>query len=105
MQFMSPYWDEKIKIELLQRWILVHSYLYYDMNTSVVSDEMFDRNSKQLTDLSDAYPEALKKSRYYYVMKDFDGSTGFGYTQNLNENDFDCVTRDACGLMKYKGGI
>lgn len=102
MQFPSPYWNPKTKIELLQRWILVHSHLYYDMNSSVIEDQMFDRNSKQLVSLQMAHHEEFKKSRYYYAMKDFDGSTGFGYVQNLDAHHFELVSRDAMMLLKHR---
>lgn len=100
MEFNSPYWTNKIKIELLQRWILVHSYLYYDLNESIVSDQMFDRNSKQLVELQENDPKAFKKSRYYYAMKEFDGSSGFGFVQNLDAEHFEAVIRDAQMLLK-----
>lgn len=95
MIFNSPYWSNKTKIELLQRWILVHSYLYYELNTSVVDDHMYDANSKQLVNLQDSHRKAFKESIYYYAMKEFDGSTGFGYVQKLNQEHYDLVERDA----------
>jgi hypothetical protein len=102
MEFPSPYWSQKTKIELLERWILVHSYLYYDLNKSVASDHVFDKNSSQLVSFIIAFPEAFKESRYYYAMKDFDGSTGFGYVQNLDPSHFEIVSRDAQTLLNLR---
>jgi hypothetical protein len=102
MEFPSPYWSKKTKIELLQRWILVHSHLYYDLNNSIVSDHMFDNNCNTLVSFQMAFPEEFKESRYYYAMKDFDGSTGFGYVQNLDPSHFEVITRDAKTLLNLR---
>lgn len=85
MKFSNPYLSNKDKIELLQKWILVHSYLYYELNYSVVSDNKFDKNCVQLMELKIKYPKLWKKSKYYYAMKDFDGSTGYGFYEKLKE--------------------
>lgn len=95
MKFTNPYWKPRTKIELLQRWILTHSFLYYDLNYNVVSDEMFDNNCEQLREFIEKYPKSWKKSKYYYAMKEFDGSTGFGFVELLNEEHRTNITRDA----------
>jgi hypothetical protein len=100
MKFNNPYWNSRQKIEMLSRWILVHSYLYYDLDKSIVEDHTFDLNSKQLVKLQEAHKSEFKQSRYFYVMKDFDGSSGFGLCQKLNDYDYDCVTRDAVMLKE-----
>lgn len=102
MEFSSPYWTDQQKVELLQRWILVHSYLYYELDYSIVEDHVFDSNCRQLVELSEAHPEALKNSRYYYAMEEFDGSTGAGFTSKLRLYDFDCITRDAYYLFQKR---
>lgn len=60
-----------------RRQILVHSCLYYRMNTSVIEDHLFDRWSKELADLQRQYPDISKKCEWYEAFKDFDGSSGF----------------------------
>jgi hypothetical protein len=87
-------------MELLQRWILVHSFIYYELNKNIISDEMFDKNSKQLYEMQQKHKAQFKKSRYYYAMHDFDGSTGNGFIEKLNEYDYDCVIRDAYILVQ-----
>lgn len=102
MKFNSPYWSNKVKVELLQRWILVHSFLYYELNYNVVSDSKFDSNCEQLRKLKDKYPNSYKKAKYSYAMKDFDGSTGFGFVEKLNADHHSKVARDAVYLKdKY----
>jgi hypothetical protein len=102
MEFPSPYWNAKTKIELLQRWLLVHSFIYYELNNNVVSDEMYDMNSKQLAEMQNKYPDDFIKSKYYYAMKEFDGSTGFGFVEKLTADHYERVTRDAYMITQRK---
>ena len=95
MKFNCPYWKSKARIDLLQKWILVHSFLYYELNESIVSDEMFDNNCLQLYKFKVKYKQSYRKSNYYYAMKNFDGSTGFGYFEKLNKENSYSVMRDA----------
>jgi hypothetical protein len=60
---------------------------------------MFDANSKQLVKLQEADRDAFERSRYFYAMKDFDGSSGFGFVQRLTPTHFELVTRDASMLL------
>lgn len=81
-------WDDSTKISFLQRVVLVHSILYYELNTTVISDLEFDLLSKQLLHLqSKAKEEELEKSQYYYVFYDFDGNTGFDLWHRLKDSD------------------
>ena len=81
-------WDDSTKISFLQRVILVHSTLYYELNTTVISDSEFDFLSKQLVELQkQVSKEELEKSQYYYVFYDFDGSTGFHLWYRLKDSD------------------
>lgn len=57
--------------------ILVHSCLYYGMDTSLIPDHMFDKWSQELVQLQNDYPEIAEKCDYAKAFKDFDGSTGF----------------------------
>ena len=71
--------DEKIKelINRRRRQILVHSCLYYRMNTSLISDAAFDKWSYELVDLQRKYPEIAAQCIYAKTFETFDGSTGF----------------------------
>ena len=82
------YWDASTIISFLQRQIIVHSILYYELNTTVISDSEFDFLSKQLVELQkQVSKEELEKSQYYYVFYDFDGSTGFHLWYRLKDSD------------------
>lgn len=81
------YWDEKVKIEYLQRRVLVYSIAYYELNNNIVSDSYYDAISKQLVVLQNKNKEVVKETMYGYVFKDFDGSTGFDLYHKLNKSD------------------
>ena len=59
--------------------MLVHSYLYYALNTSIVSDSTFDRWARELVDLQRQHPAPI----HFYDLDfaDWDGSTGYHLPQ------------------------
>lgn len=65
-------------IDFLQRGIIVHSYLYYELDSSIISDKEFDKKTKELVMLKNTYPDLWKTSEYYYIFGDeYTGATGF----------------------------
>lgn len=101
MIFKNPYFTNAEKCNMLQRWLIVHSILYYERDSSVISDFDYDANVKQLLNLmSEMSKQELKKTRFWYVFKDFDGSTGFYFYKRLTEQDRDLLNRDANILLK-----
>jgi len=85
------------KINLLERWILFHSYLYYEKNESIVSDNVYDKNAHMLYKAIVKYPKAFKASRYYKFFKDYDGNTGMQLINKIKKSnklvemlEFDC---------------
>lgn len=64
----------KIKQRRLQ--MLVHSYLYYEFDTNIITDGVWSKWAKELADLQNKYPEIAKEVRYADLFKDWDGSTG-----------------------------
>lgn len=59
-----------------QRQILLHSYIYYDLDKNIISDHIFDKWCFELVDLVNRYPKENKQSEFYSDFIDFDGSTG-----------------------------
>ena len=105
MKFANPYWSNKLKIETLQRWIIVHSILYYEMDNSVVEDKMFDANARQLVEMQSKFYDDAEESEYWYVFYDFDGSTGFDLYDRLNKKDKKYLKHIAqLVLSSYKTG-
>jgi hypothetical protein len=56
--------------------VLVHSYLYYQLDTSIISDHTFDRWCNELVQLTEQYPEEASQVIYHKEFEGFDGSTG-----------------------------
>lgn len=84
----SIYWDMATKISYLQRRVIVHSIIYYEMDDSCITDRKYDMLSQQLVRMqNEASAEEWQRSRYYYAMHDFDGSTGFDIPHRLTPED------------------
>lgn len=82
------YWSDLTKINFLQRFVIIHSLIYYELNESVISDKDFDDVSRYLVELQKKVSDdELKKTQYFYCMKDFDGTTGFYIKDKLNKKD------------------
>lgn len=93
MRFNQPF-NVVEKIQLLQRWILVQSFAYYELNDNIASDFMYDTNARQLAELKKEYPEDFKRSRYYDYFHDYcsdvDGTvntSGFDLLERVRKND------------------
>lgn len=80
--FIQPgqYTDEELPIaELIQRrrlQILIHSKLYYDMNTNLITDRQFDEWGRELVQLQRDNPNIAKRICFAEAFKDWDASTG-----------------------------
>lgn len=95
------YWDDCVKISYLQRRIIVYSIMYYEMDESCISDKQYDAISQQLVHLQQSVDlEEFKKSRYYYAMYDFDGSTGFNIPSRLVKEDREHLTNIAAWVLR-----
>lgn len=98
------YWSDKMKANYLQRQIIVHSIIYYELNQNVISDKKFDSISKQLIMLSKKMKSEYKKTEYYYCFKDFDGNTGFYLYDSLKERDKNkCLSIAKFVLKNFRG--
>ena len=97
MKFQQPF-NIVEKIQLLQRWILVQSFAYYELNDNIASDFKYDANARQLEDLARSYPEEFMRSRYWdYFYDFFDASehatSGFDLLERVKKNDKDLYRR------------
>lgn len=57
--------------------MLVHSFLYYQLNENIISDTTFDAWARELANLMRDYPEDAKQSHHYRAFKDYTGDTGY----------------------------
>lgn len=93
MKFHKPF-NVVEEIQLLQRWILVQSFSYYELNENIVSDFTYDDNARQLAELKKQYPEEFKRSRYYEYFHDYCSeddnahyTSGFDLLERVRESD------------------
>ena len=101
----SLYWSDSTKISSLQRRIIVWSIVYYQYDENCVPDYEYDSVSRQLVELQkQASKEDFEKSRYYYAMHDFDGSTGFDIPSKLTRDDRLYLESIAWNLYKQLQG-
>lgn len=95
------YWSDSTKVSYLQRRILVYSIMYYQLNESCVSDADYESVVKQLIELQKKIdPKEFKKTTYYYVMHDFNGSTGFDLFYKLKPHDRNYLLGIATQVLK-----
>lgn len=82
MMLFAPKEDplkEKITslIKRRRRQILVHSCLYYKMNTNIITDEEFDKWCAELRDLHSKYPQYMDCGVFDAEFKKWGGFSGF----------------------------
>ena len=96
------YWTDKLKIDFLQRVILIHSYLYYEADNSVWSDKKYDEIAKQLLGLQQNKSKdwIVQNTQYGYVFYNFDGTTGFDLWYRLNLKDRQMIKGIAERIVK-----
>ena len=73
-------------IDFLQRFIILHSYIYYELNDNIISDKDYDARAKELVKYKNEYPDLWKSSEYYKQFgDDYSGATGFTLYHDLDE--------------------
>lgn len=99
MKFHMPF-NVVEKIQLLQRWILVQSFAYYELNENIASDFKYDENALQLTSLMREHPEEATRSRYHGCFYDYcAGDEDAHYTSGFDL--LDRVKKTDSRLYKY----
>ena len=86
MQKFPSDWGLKVRINFLQRKIILNSIIYYELDENLISDREYDELCKQLVELHREYGD-ISDTEYGYAYYDFDGSTGFDLYHRLNEKD------------------
>ena len=64
------------KIKQRRRQMLVHSYIYYELDTNIVSDSTWSRWAVELAKLQEQYPDIASEVEFAEEFKDWDGSSG-----------------------------
>lgn len=83
MKFSEPF-SIVDRIQLLQRWILVQSFAYYELNENIASDFTYDANAMQLVDLMKNHPEESQRSKYHKYFHDYCNGDGAHYTSGFD---------------------
>ena len=79
-------------IDYTQRKIIVHSYIYYELNSNVISDKEYDALCKKLVALKEEYPDLWRTSEYYKQFgDDYNGATGFTLYYDLNDHQKEII--------------
>lgn len=80
------------RIDFLQRFIIVHSYIYYELDNNIISDKRYDEKAKELVGYKNEYPDLWKSSMYYKQFgDDYNGSTGFTLYYDLDEHQKEII--------------
>ena len=66
----------KEKIRQRRKQMLVHSYIYYELNDNIISDSQWSKWAKELAQLQKDYPKESAEVEEYENFKNWDGSTG-----------------------------
>ena len=81
---------EELKIaEKLQRrryQMLVHSYIYYELNENLISDSQWSSWAMELVELQSKYPHIAEKVIYAKDFANWDGSSGAFLTYKNKPN-------------------
>ena len=64
------------KIQRRRYQMLVHSYIYYELNENLISDSEWSKWAMELADLQKKYPGIAEKVIYAEDFEDWDGSSG-----------------------------
>lgn len=66
----------KEKIKQRRRQMLVHSYLYYEMDYNIVDDHTWSKWAVELAELQKKYPKESAEVEYADLFSGWDGSSG-----------------------------
>ena len=64
------------KIQRRRYQMLVHSYIYYELDNNIISDSQWSQWATELAELQSKYPDIASQVIYADDFDDWDGSTG-----------------------------
>ena len=90
-------------VDFLQRYIIVHSYIYYELNNNIISDREYDTKCKELVCIKESQPELWKSSMYYKQFTDeYNGATGFTLYHDLSEREQMVIKSIAYSIIRRR---
>lgn len=78
--------------------IMVHSSIYYVYDENIISDSTWMKWACELVELQNKYPEESKIVIHYDMFKEWDGESGYYFSEN------DWALKTAKTLLKDKFG-
>lgn len=91
------------KIDWLQRFIIVHSFIYYELDSNIISDKEYDSACKKLVKYKEDYPDLWKSSEYYKQFGDeYNGATGFTLYHDLNDKQKAIIRSIAYSILSSR---
>jgi len=66
----------KDELERKQRQLIVHSFMYYELNNNLWTDSKYDETARLVEHVKNLELDIWKESKFYYIFKDWDSSTG-----------------------------
>lgn len=88
-------------IDWLQRYIIVHSYIYYELDGSTIPDKVYDAKARQLVKLKNNHPDLWKNSMYYKQFNDdYNGATGFTLYHDLDDHQKEIIRSIAYRIVR-----
>lgn len=73
------------QLDWLCRKIIIHSIIYYDYNTNIISDPDYDKLARQLERLVNENRDKINSCYYYECLKDYTAATGFDLKDRLED--------------------
>lgn len=93
------------QISWYQRCVIIHSYLYYSLGTSVLDDLTYDKIARELVKLKNSFPDLWSESEYYKQFGDeYNGSTGMGLYDSLNSEQKEKIQAIAHTILDHVHG-
>lgn len=80
-----------------RRQILIHSCIYYRLNSNIWTDHQYDEKARELQKLQQQYPEIAAECIYADAFKNFTETTS-GFNLPIHDPD---VVRKAQRLLEY----
>lgn len=92
------------KVSALHRYILVHSCIYYEMDSSIIDDKQYDKAAYLLVEMQKEVN--ILDTDYGDIFTGFDGTTGFDLFSKLSDADREKIRRIAKNVLKsYKNSV
>lgn len=85
------------------RYLLIHSFLYYEKDDNLIKDSGYDKKLRWLCDYVKSNPTYIKKCQYKELLLNLDPSTGFDMKNYVEPSHYEYIKKIAISvLMSYQ---